>query len=231
MLAFALTSRAAPAASAEPETIVLLHGLGRTRFSMTPLAFALERQGYRVVNLNYRSRTVPLETLSTEWLPARLAELSPAPTRLHFVTHSMGGILVRLWLRECGVPSNLGRVVMLGPPNHGSELADRLSPFRTFRWLAGINAPRLGTTADSLARQLGDWPSAEAELGVLAGSRSIIPFLPLPAPHDGKVTLASTHLDGERDHRTLPISHTLLPYDRAARSQVVAFLRTGAFVH
>lgn len=214
----------------EPETVVLLHGLGRTGWSMAPLAWSLEREGYRVVRLTYPSLTMPLETLATTWLPAQLARISPQPQSLHIVTHSMGGILVRAWLAACGTPPELGRVVMIAPPNGGSELAERLGAFAVFRWLTGPNGHRLGTGPASLPPQLGPWPGP-AQLGILAGGRSNLPcgLGCLPAPHDGKVSVAATHLAGERDHRTLPLSHTLILYRRSTYRQVAAFLRDGAF--
>lgn len=221
------------------DTVLLLHGLGRTRLSLLPLAHALEREGFHVINRSYPWRSRTLEELATSWLPAVVAEnfphtsadpSAPAP-RLHIVTHSMGGILVRLWLRQNPPPPHLGRIAMLGPPHRGSPLADRLSTSRLLRFLVGPNGPRLGTGATSLPLSLGPWPATAADLGILAGNRSLLP-LPatlLPPPHDGKVTVASTHLAGARDHRTLPCSHTFLPLSRATHAHIVAFLRTGAF--
>jgi triacylglycerol lipase len=228
-----LASTAALAAPPQ-ETVVLLHGLGRTRLSMAPLARALEREGYRVLNLSYPSRTQPLETLATTWLPAQLAKASRdlgEPERLHFVTHSMGGILVRLWLREHGVPPNLGRVVMLAPPNAGSELPDRLGTYAPFRWTTGLNGARLGTSPEALPRALGSWPAGSSSLGIIAGSHSMNPLLGsvLPRPHDGKVSVASTHLSGEADHLVLPYSHTWLACRRETARHVTVFLREGRF--
>jgi hypothetical protein len=143
----------------------------------------------------------------------------------------MGGILVRLWLRECGAPARLGRVVMIAPPNAGSEVADRLATFRPFHWVTGQNGVRLGTSRDALPIALGRWPAAASDLGIIAGSTSINPLLGalLPRPHDGKVSVASTHLAGERDHRVLPFSHPWLPCRRLTHAHVIAFLRHGKF--
>lgn len=226
----------APASAADTDTVVLLHGLGRTRWSMSPLATALARDGYHVVNLTYPSRTVPLETLARDWLPAQLRAHAADASRVHFVTHSMGGILVRLWLRECGTPANLGRVVMLAPPNAGSELTDRLNAFPPFRWFTGENGRRLGTAATALPATLGPWsvPSSATfgELGVIAADRSLNPLLSalLPGPDDGKVTVARTHLTGETDHIVLPFTHTWLAWRTATARQITAFLSTGRFL-
>ena len=227
----ALTPAAAPTPRAPtPETVVLLHGLGRTGGSMWWLARSLRREGYRVVTPSYPWRTQSLEKLAGTWLPAQLAAHADAP-RIHFVTHSMGGIVVRAWLRECGAPANLGRTVMLAPPNAGSEIPDRLAGFAPFRWLVGGNGPRLGTAPDSLPRSLGPWPSGAGDLGIIAGDRPTPGLVNnwLPAPHDGKVSVASTHLAGERAHVTLPYSHTWLGWHRATAVRVGRFLREGRF--
>ncbi len=238
-----VSTHAAPSA---PDTVVLLHGLGRTSFSMTRLAQSLERDGYRVLNLSYSSRTKSLEALATEWLPAELARAGPkpdgstTPPRLHFVTHSMGGIVVRLWLREKGAPENLGRVVMLAPPNGGSEVSDRFHTFPPFRWFTGENGRRLTTGPDALPAKLGPWPCPSkindpagqpGELGVIAGTHAINPVMAawLPAPNDGKVSVAATHLAGERDHLALPFSHTWLGWRGETLRQVKVFLREGQF--
>lgn len=222
---------AAPATAAETDTVILLHGLGRTRWSMSPLAADLARHGYRVVNLTYPSRTVPLETLARDWLPAQLAAHAANAPRVHFVTHSMGGILVRLWLRDCGTPAHLGHVVMLAPPNTGSELTDRLNTFPPFRWLTGANGRRLGTAAADLPTALGPWPAPAHPLGIIAANRSLNPLFSalLPGPDDGKVTVARTHLAGETAHLVLPFTHTWLAWRTATARHIRAFLVTGHF--
>jgi len=222
----------AAAASAETrETVVLLHGLGRSPWSMARLASVLERDGYRVVNLAYPSRTVPLETLAADWLPARLHETgADTAPRLHFVTHSLGGILVRQWLHDGSAPSNLGRVVMLAPPNHGSEVTDYLRTFPPYRWVTGVNGGRVGTRAEDLPKALGPWRAA-APLGIIAGDRSLNPLFSawLPGPDDGKVTVASTRLAGMSDSIVLHHSHTWLAWRADTAAQVRNFLRDGRF--
>lgn len=218
------------AAEVPPDTVVLLHGLGRTRCSMAWLAHELRKDGYAVINASYPSRTQPIETLAAEWLPAQLRGVAPH-SRVHFVTHSMGGILLRVWLRDAGPPVFPGRVVMLAPPNAGSELTDRLAGFAPFGWFTGVNGRRLGTGATALPRALGAWPAAGPPLGIIAGGRSVNPLLgaALPPPHDGKVSVAATHLTGETAHLVLPFSHTWLAWRRETIGQVKAFLRAGRF--
>lgn len=224
---------ALPALAAANETVVLLHGLGRTSFSMARLASELRREGYNVVNATYPSRTVPLEKLASEWLPAQLERI-PAEhrgERVHFVTHSMGGILVRLWLREPGAPERVGRVVMLAPPNAGSQVSDRFKNFAPFHWATGLNGRRLTTAPDALPHTLGAWPAPESALGIVAGDRPLNPLMAswLPRPNDGKVTVATTHLAGESDHVVVPYSHTWLAWRRGVIAQVKTFLDEGRF--
>jgi hypothetical protein len=202
---------------------------------MARLAQALEREGYMVVNVSYASRIQSLETLATDWLPALVRTVDPRQP-VHFVTHSMGGILVRLWLRERGAPQNLGRVVMLAPPNAGSEIPDRLNEFRPYRWFMGPNGSRLGTNPEALPRAIGPWRESgpgRGELGIIAGNASLNPLFAawLPAPNDGKVSVATTHLAGERDHLVLPFTHTWLGWRGETIRQVSTFLRTGQFSH
>ncbi len=233
MLLPTMTSAQPVSAAPATETVVLLHGLGQTRWSMAKLASALRQSGYRVVNRSYPTYRQSLETLGGEWLPALLAETAgPDRTgRVHFVTHSMGGILLRVWLERHGAPAHLGRVVMIAPPNAGSELSDRLGPLAPFRWLLGPNLTRLGEAPDALPRRLGPWPATGPELGIIAGTAPLWPlrFGPLRGEHDGMVTVASSHLAGERDHAVLPHSHTGILFRPATAALVHRFLHAGRF--
>jgi pimeloyl-ACP methyl ester carboxylesterase len=233
---FFTMSAALPAATG-PETVVLLHGLGMSGWAMSRIENQLAGEGYRVVNLTYPSRTVPVETLARAWLPAQLAAhaVAAAP-RVHFVTHSMGGIVVRAWLedfrqRGIALPANLGRTVMLAPPNQGTVVAEKLAGFSPFRWFTGVNGHRLGTSAVSLPRSLGPWPADAGELGIIAGDRWFNPLFIFwfDGPNDGTVAVTHTHLAGERAHRVLPYSHTWLQWRGATLDLVSAFLRTGTF--
>ncbi len=223
------------ASSPAAETVVLLHGLGRGFRSMSYLASQLERDGYRVVNLPYPSRTLPIEAIAAEWLPAMLRDKGvTAATRVHFVTHSMGGIVLRQWLAQASAAerANLGRVVMLAPPNAGSEVSERLAAFLPFRWFTGVNGRRLGTRATDLPRALGPWPVGAPPLGVIAGDRTLNPLFSawLPGPDDGKVSVASTRLAGMTDIVVLPHSHTWLPWRRDTVAQVLSFLGDEHFL-
>ncbi|MGH8455059.1 MAG: esterase/lipase family protein [Nevskiales bacterium] len=211
------------------EAVVLLHGLARTRRSMRPVQRALERAGYQVLNIGYPSRREPVERLANmafSEIGRRLQEINPA--RVHFVTHSMGGILLRQILSQHRV-ERLGRVVMLAPPNQGSELVDRLGRLRLFRLLNGPAGLQLGAGTDSLPRRL---PPADFDLGVITGTRGLfnpVLWAMLPKPNDGKVTVASAQLEGMRDFRVLPVTHTFLMGNRRVIDLTLHFLRHGRF--
>jgi len=217
------------------ELVVMLHGLNVTHHTMGRIARALDAAGYRVANPTYPTRAMPFEQIATEWLPQLLdAHNAAAAPRLHFVTHSMGGIVVRLWLHEKGAPANLARIVMIAPPNQGSEVPDHLRGNALSRFLTGINGARLGTDAGSVPVRLARSPEkfpAGVELGIIAGNRWINPlFLPwFKGESDGTVSVASTRLAGMRDHIVMPHSHTGIIARTAVAAQVIAFLRDGKF--
>ncbi|MDH7795070.1 pimeloyl-ACP methyl ester carboxylesterase [Beijerinckia sp. GAS462] len=148
---------------------------------------------------------------------------------LHFVTHSLGGLVARALIASHR-PQKLARVVMLAPPNRGSELADILFGLRLNRLVLGPVGPHLRTGRTRIDKEL--LGEVDYDLGIIAGDRPLDPVFPrllLPRPNDGKVSVASTRLQGMRDHIILPVSHTLMVYDRRVIAQVLAFLETGAF--
>ena len=221
---------AAPDRGQRPPCAILLHGLGRTARSMTPLARALQRDGYVVANIDYPSREQRIEALAAEALPrgldlCRQAQAAP----IHVVTHSMGGILTRHYLGAHEVPE-LGRVVMLGPPNRGSAVADRLMDTAAYRRFNGPAGQQLGTGPDGIAAALGP---VRFPLGVLAGRDATLvdDFLSrgLPGEGDGKVLVAETRVEGMSDFRVLDVDHTFMMRDPAAIAEVRWFLREGRF--
>ncbi len=216
--------------AAVPDTVVLLHGLGRGPLSLKRLELSLRAEGYTVRNLDYPSRSADIATLAEATLGPVFAAAPAGSPRIHVVTHSLGGILVRQYLHDHGVPPALGRVVMLAPPNAGSEVVDRLHDWKLYQWINGPAGLQLGTGSGNVPRALGPLP-AGVEVGVIAGDHTINPLFSalLPGADDGKVTVAATHVGGETDHLTLPATHTWIMWRGDAVRQVAAFLRHGRF--
>lgn len=215
-------------AAASPDCVVLLHGLARTSRSMTKLATELESAGYVVANVDYPSREQPIADLAPLAVERGLrACRTSQPRRIDFVTHSLGGILVRKYLSNATIPE-LGRVVMLGPPNQGSEVVDRFSSMPGYAFVNGPAGFELGTGPGSVSSRLGP---VTYPVGVIAGTSSINPILStaLPGPNDGKVSVARARVEGMTDFRTLPASHPFLVRDSEAIRQTLAFLKNGAF--
>jgi hypothetical protein len=211
----------------QPDLVVLIHGLNRTSLSMLALEMAARRHGYATLRWDYASRCHAIaehaDRLETE-LGARLRAYDG---RVHFVTHSLGGIILRAWLQQSTL-SNLGRVVMLAPPNRGSEVADVFQRLGLARLLGGVPCEELGTSNESMPNRL---PRVDFEVGIVAGGRSSNPLFShwIGAPNDGKVAIDRTRVEGMSDFVVVPHGHTFLPMAPAAVKRTFAFLESGSF--
>jgi pimeloyl-ACP methyl ester carboxylesterase len=211
------------------EYVVLLHGLGRTSISMKGVEWTLRREGYTVINVAYPSTRVSIESAATRVQQFIDARLGPGSATVHFVTHSLGGIVLREYLAK-QPKIKVGRVVMIAPPNQGSEIVDRFKSNPLFRLVTGPTGQQLGTEATSLPNSLVGLPAAE--IGIIAGDRSINPCLArfIPGPNDGKVSVTSAQLNGMKDFLLVHKSHTWIMWDRSVLRATTRFIARGTFV-
>ncbi|GBC60464.1 acetyltransferase [Desulfonema ishimotonii] len=228
MTACTACARSAPRQSKD-ETVILLHGMGRTRRAMSEMARYLRSNGYRVVNPGYPSTREAIDAIAANHLAPvveRCRNEQPG-TPLHFVTHSLGGIVVRQYLQKHTLPPG-SRVVMLSPPSRGSELADCLRDFWLYRWRNGPAGQQLGTGPHSVPNTL---KPVKAEIGVITGNRSFNPLFSqlIPGPDDGKVSVARARLAEMTDFTVIPATHTFIMRHPTALKQILYFLEHGKF--
>jgi len=211
------------------ECVVLLHGLARTSSSLNAMQQALEEDGYLTANIDYPSREHEIAELADIAVGEGLATCRAGEDveRIHFVTHSLGGILVRQYLSTKTV-DELGRVVMLGPPNQGSNAVDDLVGVPGFDWLNGPAGRQLGKGEASVPLALGP---VDFELGVIAGNRTIDPITSavLENPDDGRVSVEDTKVEGMDDFIIVTHSHAFMMRMRQPIELTKKFLRTGSF--
>jgi pimeloyl-ACP methyl ester carboxylesterase len=189
---------------------------------------AIEAAGFATLNLGYDSRRKPLQSLAEDIHPAIQRFVQDIEGSLHFVCHSMGGLLARVYLAKYRPPC-LGRVVMLGTPNGGSEIADRLKNFTVYRAYFGPAGQQLMTERDPATEAI--LAPVDYPVGIIAGNRSIDPLSSalLPRPNDGRVSVENTRLDGMADHVVVGASHPWLVRNEVAIDQAIAFLKEGRF--
>ena len=211
----------------DKDYVVVLHGIVRTYRSMRSLAKFLEANGYLVLNVDYPSTRIPLESL-IEHINRQVVAFNRDPQRkIHFVGYSLGGLLARGVLPR-NRPPNLGRGVQLAPPNQGSEVADFWKNNFLFQWIFGSAGRELGAEEKSFSRIL---VPLDYEMGVIAGNRSWDPISSamIKGPNDGKVSVASTKVPGLTDHIVISTSHTFIIYNREAWNQTIHFFKCGKF--
>lgn len=193
------------------------------------MARALRRHGFQTMCPWYESWATPFDRI-VERIYRHLDRHGVGRDRpVHFVGHSMGGLIARAIVERLQ-PAMMGHMVMIGTPNAGSELADFCTRLHILRPLLGRAAPALVT--QRLLPLLDALEDPAYRVGIIAGNRPLpSPLRVLPRPHDGKVSVASTHLSGEADHIVLPVTHAFMPFDSAVQRQTAHFLTVGTFRH
>ena len=214
----------------EAACVILLHGLGRTSDSMSEIANSLVASGYLVWNESYPSRDKPVGELAVDAITPALEFCQDNNIKeIHFVTHSLGGILVRYYLQD-HVIEQLGRIVMLSPPNKGSEIADQLKEFKLYKFVTGPAGQQLGTDESSIPNQL---KPIEGEIGVIIGNSTSDPWFSwlIPGEDDGKVSVARARLDEMKDFLVVEQGHTFIMKKKQVIQQAEYFLQHGEFDH
>jgi len=195
---------------------------------MSKIEKELSKAGYSVVNVTYPSRTSKIHVLAATTIKSAMdGEQMKDCTKIHFVTHSLGGILVRSYFKA-KKDKRLGRVVMLAPPNQGSEVVDRISNWKLFNVINGPAGKELSTKPDSVPNKLGP---INFECGVITGDRSInwINSLMIPGKDDGKVSVTRSKVEGLKEHRVYHVTHTFIMKRRRVIKDVVHFIANGYF--
>lgn len=215
--------------SKDNQMVVLLHGILRSKLDMFPLKKYLEDKEYKTLNILYPSREQSLEDLS-DFVHKKIIDCPHynEKTTLNFVTHSMGGLITRYYIARRN-PENIGKVVMLGPPNTGSEFADWLSDTQIlapiFKSFFGPASGQLRTDHEHIDEDI-TYP-----LGIIAGNASINPLAPwvLDGEHDGIVPVERTKIDGMTDHIVISATHSFMMFNPSVMEQVYEFLKHNKF--
>jgi pimeloyl-ACP methyl ester carboxylesterase len=215
----------------QKQTVILLHGIGHSLWNMILIEKTLLNEGYATLNLTYPSLRNDIHTLSG-WLGDRLSEkrIWEESDKVHFVTHSMGGLVAGFYLgamKEKIPEGKMGRVVMLGPPHGGSEVADFLHKNILYKFVFGPAGQQLTTTARQQEKITPFY-----ELGIIAGCLNwAYPFglFCIRDVNDGCVSVENTKLTGMKDHIVLPVLHGIMGWSREVHRQVVSFLESGKF--
>ena len=216
-------------AASPTECVVLLHGVNRSWRAMRPMAEALQQDGFTTVNVDYPSRAGTVDEIAPMAVDNGLDTCREAGAqRIHFVTHSIGGILLRFAHEKHPIP-DLGRVVMLAPPNQGSEIVDKTRFVPGASLVGGKALLQLGTGADGVPANLGP---VDFEVGVVAGTGTMNPWMSamLPNPDDGKVSVARTRVEGMSDFLIVDDNHHYIVEDEIVIRNTRAFLKTGSFI-
>lgn len=213
------------------EIVIILHGIGHTRWDMAGMQWALHRAGFATLNITYPSLRHDLSGLAN-FLQQKLhaKQVWDEYTRVHFVTHSMGGLVTRQYLENfrAAIPAEkMGRLVMIAPPNGGSEVADFLKNWPFYKWGFGPAGQQLTTHA-----RASGLPAPWYDIGIIAGRRGwpyvFTPFL-FSGAHDGMVSVESTKMIGMKDHIVVNATHGLIVWSRPVQQTAIRFLRSGKF--
>ncbi len=208
--------------------VIVLHGIVRSSRHMKSLSKYLKRGGFEVVNINYPSTKYQIEEL-VEIINQEISSRVVEDKKIHFVGYSMGALLIRALIHKYCY-KNLGRVLQLAPPNHGSEIADLTKNLWLYKKIFGPSGQQLVTDQKMFEHLFGQ---VNYDLGIIAGNATLDPIFSIiiPGPDDGRVGVEKTKLEGMKDHIIIKVSHGFFPYSKKVRKQTLHFLQNGNFLH
>lgn len=219
-----------PAANPSAEIVVMLHGLARTPRSMLGAGLWFRKAGYRVAYVSYPSRKIGVQEAVRDFVAPALEKIAARPgvEKLHFVTHSLGGIVFRAWAALHAEKLPVGRAVLLAPPNNGSEIADKLGDWIVAKKIMGPVLQELRTDENATPKRLG---AVKVETGVIMGDEANLPFFRqwLDGASDGVVTVEGGRIGGLKDFLVLPAGHTWIMWRPKVLEAAVRFIREGSF--
>jgi len=209
------------------ECVILLHGLGDGKISMLKLEKAISEAGFDTYNVGYPAFGKKIENIAEDELEQAIKSVS-GYKKIHIVCHSMGGLITRYYLKNHELPLG-SRIVMLSPPNNGSEVADYFEDSKIYHLFYGDVGLQL-TTDNEIFLKL---PKLNYEVGVIAGDESTNPFFSmlLPGKDDGRVAVESTFLPEMIDFVIISTTHLFIKYNEEATKQTIYFLKNGKFMH
>ncbi len=216
-------------AKSNNESVILLHGLGDVKLSMLKLESALKEEGYTTKNIGYSTTGETIESLAEKELSKVIEQYKKIGfKKIHFVTHSMGGLIVRYYLQDHTLPTG-SRIVMLSPPNHGSEVADHFQESKFYKIIVGEVGQELATDSKILLELKPIVP----EVGIIAGNKSSNTYFSkiIPGEDDGRVAVDNTKLTEMKDFIVVPSTHLTIKYNNEVIKQTVFFLKNGKFKH
>jgi len=201
--------------------------MGRTAYSMRPMEKYLRGKGYHTVNYSYPSTSQTIEHIARHDLPILINKCGSQTEKIHFVTHSLGGIVLRYYLQTNQLPKG-SRIVMLSPPNKGSEIADKFRKTRWYKWLTGPAGQQLTTDLNSVPNKLKSIPY---DVGIMTGRRTFEPWFSrlIPGEDDGKVSVKRAHISEMKDFLVVNNTHTFIMTSNRVKRQVYHFLKHGLF--
>ena len=217
-------------ANPDQACVILIHGLWRSSFAMRGIQATLDEHGFHTVNISYPSTELSIDEIAKNYIEPAATTCQKQRKLTHIVTHSMGGIVARAYLQNNRLPQG-SRVVMLSPPNQGSELSERFHDHSWYQALVGPAATSMQRITEKNAlNKLTEFPEP---LGIIAAYRdwSIWPESWLPSPNDGIVSVESMLLEGMDDLTLVNSGHAMMRYSSEVERQIINFLEHGRFLN